>query len=100
MKINFAQLEVYTDIKKTNKVCIDVREQISEMIYEVGSGIKDHALAFKIYNSTSEVELTNEELEILKKYINQYCKPAFIEAFLEATKEKVEVEELKEDESK
>ena len=28
MKINFAQLEVYTDIKKTNKVCIDVREQI------------------------------------------------------------------------
>ena len=69
MKINFAQLEVYTDIKKTNKVCIDVREQIGEMIYEVGSGIKDHALAFKIYNSDNEVELTSEEVEVLNKYI-------------------------------
>ena len=97
MKINFAQLEVYTDIKKTNKVCIDVREQIGEMIYEVGSVIKDHALAFKIYNSDNEVELTSEEVEVLNKYVSQYCKPAFIQAFLEATKE---VEELKDDESK
>ena len=104
--INISELEglvkhaintVYTDIKKTNKVCIDVREQIGEMIYEVGSGIKDHALAFKIYNSDNEVELTSEEVEVLNKYVSQYCKPAFIQAFLEATKE---VEELKDDESK
>lgn len=28
MKINFAQLETYTDIQKTNKICLDARQQI------------------------------------------------------------------------
>ena len=52
MKINFAQLEVYTDIQKTNKICMDARQQLGELIYEVGSGIKAHS----------------------------YCKPAIIDA--------------------
>ena len=50
MKINFAQLETYTDIQKTNKICLDARQQLGELIYEAGSGITAHALALKIYN--------------------------------------------------
>ena len=47
MKINFAQLEVYTDIQKTNKICMDACTHKGELMYEVGSGIKAQALALK-----------------------------------------------------
>ena len=80
MKINFAQLEVYTDIEKTNKVCADVRQQLGELLYETGSGIKLHSLALKIYNSEGETEYTEEEIQTLMQFVNQYCKPAIIDA--------------------
>ena len=80
MKINFAQLEVYTDIQKTNKICMDARQQLGELIYEVGSGIKAHSLALKIYNSEGELEYTDEEVQVIMKFVNQYCKPAIIDA--------------------
>lgn len=80
MKIDFAQLEMYTDIKKTNKICMDVRQQLGEMIYEVGSGIKAHSLAMKIYNSDGELEYSEEELQLIKQFVDKYCKPAFIDS--------------------
>ena len=81
MKINFAQLEVYTDIQKTNKICMDARQQLGELIYEVGSGIKAHSLALKIYNSEGELEYTDEEVQVINmKFVNKYCKPAIIDA--------------------
>jgi hypothetical protein len=80
MKINFAQLEVYTDIQKTNKICTDARQQLGELIYEVGSGIKAHSLALKIYNSEGELEYTDEEVQVIMQFVNQYCKPAIIDA--------------------
>lgn len=97
MKINFAQLEVYTDIKKTNKVCADVRQQLGELLYETGSGIKLHSLALKIYNSEGETEYDAEEVNIIKQYIEQYCKPAFIDAISELTKvsEEIKTDEVK-----
>ena len=89
MKINFAQLEVYTDIKKTNKVCADVRQQLGELLYETGSGIKLHSLALKIYNSEGETEYDAEEVNIIK--------PAFIDAIIELTKvsEEIKTDEVK-----
>lgn len=80
MKINFAQLETYTDIQKTNKICLDARQQLGELIYEAGSGIKAQALALKIYNSEGETEYTEEEIQTLMQFVNQYCKPAIIDA--------------------
>ena len=80
MKINFAQLETYTDIQKTNKICLDARQQLGELIYEVGSGIKAHSLALKIYNSEGELEYTDEEVQVIMQFVNQYCKPAIIDA--------------------
>lgn len=97
MKINFAQLETYTDIQKTNKICLDARQQLGELIYEAGSGIKAHALALKIYNSEGETEYDTEEVNIIKQYIEQYCKPAFIDAIIELTKvsEEIKTDEVK-----
>ena len=60
MKINFAQLEVYTDIEKTDNICSDARQQLGELIYET--------------------EYTEEEIQTLMQFVNQYCKPAIIDA--------------------
>ena len=56
---------------------MDARQQLGELIYEVGSGIKAHSLALKIYNSE---EYTDEEMQIIMQFVNQYCKPAIIDA--------------------
>lgn len=94
MKINFAQLEIYTDIQKTNKVCTDVRQQLGELIYEMGSGIKAHSLALKIYNAEGEMEYDENEINTIKQYVEQYCKPAFIDAIIELTKVSEEINEI------
>ena len=44
---------------------MDARQQLGELIYEVGSGIKAHSLALKIYNSEDELEYTDEEMQII-----------------------------------
>ena len=52
---------------------MDARQQLGELIYEVGSGIKAHSLALKIYNSEDELEYTDEEMQIIMQFVNQYC---------------------------
>lgn len=94
MKINFAQLEVYANIQKTDKVCMDVRQQLGELIYETGTGIKAHALALKIYNSNGEEDYSMEECKLINSSVEQYCKPAVIDAIQRAT---APVEEIKEE---
>ena len=47
---------------------MDARQQLGELIYEVGSGIK------------GELEYTDEEVQVIMQFVNQYCKPAIIDA--------------------
>lgn len=81
MKINFEQLKVFTDIAKTNVAVTNVKVQIADALYQNGFGIAAHALAFKIYNSSGECELTDEEYQILMAFVEQKCTPMIIEAF-------------------
>jgi len=81
MKINFEQLTVYTDIAKTNATVANVKVQIADAMYQNGFGIASHALAFKIYNSQGDCELTEEEYQILMSFVEQKCTPMIIEAF-------------------
>ena len=85
MKINFEHLKVYTDIAKTNVTVTNVKVQIADALYQNGFGIAAHALAFKIYNSSGECELTNEEYQILTDFVEQKCTPMIIEAFKNVT---------------
>ena len=81
MKIDFEHLKVYTDIAKTNVTVTNVKVQIADALYQNGFGIASHALAFKIYNSSGECELTDEEYQLLMSFVEQKCTPMIIEAF-------------------
>ena len=81
MKINFEQLRVYNDIAKTKAQVIDAKVQVADALYQNGFGIASHALAFKIYNSQGDCELTEEEYQILMSFVEQKCTPMIIEAF-------------------
>jgi hypothetical protein len=84
MKINFEQLKVFTDIAKTRETVTNVKVQIADALYQNGFGIATHALAFKIYNTNGECELTEEECQILMAFVEQKCTPMIIEAFKNA----------------
>ncbi len=79
-KIDFTQIRVYKDIAKTVAEVKDLREHIANELYERGQGIGFHALALKIYNSTSEIELDDREYKLLLSYAEQLCTPAIIDA--------------------
>lgn len=88
MKVNFAKLQIYTDIAKTNGILIDARKDLSNILYNGCTGIVAHAVALKIYNSEDAIEITAEEAGIVKETAEKYCTPAFIDGINEAMKEK------------
>ena len=81
MKIDFEHLKVYTDIAKTKETVTNVKIQVADALYQNGFGIANHALAFKIYNSNGECELTDDEYKLLMAFVEQKCTPMIIEAF-------------------
>lgn len=83
VKINFKEFSKYAGIKREKKEVCDVREDFADLIYRFVGGIKAHALAFKIYGSTGEEEYSDEELEIIKRILEQFGLPGFIDSFNE-----------------
>ena len=49
-------------------------------LYQSGIGIAAHALAFKIYNSTGECELTDDEYQLLMSFAEHHFIPMVIDA--------------------
>lgn len=78
-KINFSQILISSDISSKHCQNVDARESFANILYTQGNGIVAHALAFKIYNSSGELEYTDEEILLIKEYANAYCRPFFIE---------------------
>ena len=64
-KINFRALPVYTGIAKKEQVRMDVAESLADYIYQKVPGLVAHVLSEKIYKSTGEIELTDQERNIL-----------------------------------
>lgn len=81
MKINFEQLRVYNDIAKTRELVVNVKVQVADALYQNGFGIGAHALALKIYNSTGDCELTDEEYQMLMHFAEGHFTPMVIDAF-------------------
>lgn len=80
MKINFEQLRVYNDIAKTRELVVNVKVQVADTIYQKGIGIAAHALALKIYNSTGDCELTDDEYQLLISFAERHFIPMVIDA--------------------
>lgn len=79
-KINFEKLLVATDIARKRCENKDCREDFANVLYRNGSGIAAHALALKIYSSHEDTEYSDEEIQLMRKYANGFCKPFFIDA--------------------
>ncbi len=80
MKINFEQLRVYNNIAKTRELVVNVKVQVADSIYQSGIGIAAHALALKIYNSTGDCELTDDEYQLLISFAERHFIPMVIDA--------------------
>lgn len=82
MKINFKNFKVPTNLDKTNFVEIDIREEFGNMLYNKGTGIRIHSLAYKIFKSDEETDFDDQEVKEITEYVNSYGTPAFIDGLL------------------
>lgn len=78
-KINFKEIEIYTDISKTKTFTGDGREEFANLLYNGCNGIAAHALAFKIYQSDGAIEISEAEEALIVLVAEQRCTPAFID---------------------
>ena len=68
MKLNFDEVEVYTDLAKENSVTQSIRKDFANFIYTQGNGIAAHALALKIYNGTPDTDYDPQEVELIRGF--------------------------------
>ena len=81
MKINFKKIKVFTNISHTESKEMDIKDQISDFMYKNSNGIAYHSLAMKIYNSSEECELNEQEYNLLMEFVYAQCTPIIIDAF-------------------
>ena len=77
MKINFKQFPMYTGIDKKEMVACDVAYSLANNLYtKVPDNIGAHCLSEKIYNAEGNVDLSGQEIDIIR-----YAYPTFTGAF-------------------
>ena len=84
-KIDFTQVEIYTGIAKKACIVQDIREAFADALYSQSVGLKSHALALKIFNSTGAEEYSDEEITIIRNFAEQCCSPSLIDAINKIT---------------
>lgn len=85
-KINFNNFRLFTGIDHSRSVLLDVSKDLADLIYTNSSGIMAHDLAFRIFKSNDEIELSEEELNFLSQFVSKNCSPAFIDSVVENLK--------------
>lgn len=86
MKINFKQFPVYTDITHETREAADVKNSLANTIYMNVPGIAAHVLAEKIFKSEGEMDLSIEDIELIKS-----CAPLFSGVFVDSFNDFVEL---------
>jgi len=89
-KLNFKELSIYTGISKKEKITGDARETFADILYSQCNGIRAKNLAMKIFNSDGEIEVTPEDINLIRLTADNFCTPAFIDAIGEQLKNKEE----------
>lgn len=79
-KVDLVNLEVFTDMAHTMCTRVNVKDQVANELYTHGSGLACHALALKIYNSSGQVELSDEEYALLMQFADAMFTPNMIDA--------------------
>lgn len=65
MTIDLKKFPIFTNVKKNMMGDVDIKDNMANTLYMGGQGLAIHALAFKIYNANSEVDFSNQELDVL-----------------------------------
>ena len=89
MKVDFENIEVYTDLDKKNKVTANVRKEFANVVYQNGQGIAFHALALKLWNG--EKEYSDEDYELIMKVAEKFYAPCFIDALRDCKPEETQI---------
>ncbi|MDL2243531.1 hypothetical protein LJB84_01660 [Bacteroidales bacterium OttesenSCG-928-J19] len=82
-KVNFKELSIYTGIAKKKKMSGDARETFADILYSQCNGIRAKNLAMKIFNSDGEMEVSPEDINLIRFTADNFCTPAFIDAINE-----------------
>lgn len=80
-KINFKKFRLFTDISRTSTVEVDATKDLADVIYKTANGILAHDVAFRIYRSDGEIELSDEEQSFLTKFLEGGT-PQFRDSFI------------------
>lgn len=78
-KVNFKELEIFTDISRTKKTKGDARREFANMMYSGSNGLTAHLLSEKIYQSDGEIEIDEQEEAVIRELANRACTPMFID---------------------
>ena len=84
--INFKELKIYSDFKKTHLMRIDAREAVADMLYNNANGVVAANLSLKIINSEGDIEITDVEEKALINVVNSSCSQNIIDGVSEALK--------------
>lgn len=79
--IDFRHFKVFVDITQEKTETIDIALMFSDMLYKRVNGIVAHDLALRIYKAEAPVEFTEQELEVLKPFVEENFTPVFIDSF-------------------
>lgn len=80
-KIDFRNFKVFTDISGEKTETLDITLMFSDMLYKRVNGIVAHDLALRIYRADKPVEFTDEEIGMLRPFVEANFTPIFIDSF-------------------
>lgn len=85
--INFKSFKTFTDITQEHTTESDIRREFADLMYKNMNGIVAHDLALRIYRSEGPIELTEEEINLIREFISNGT-PIFQDSFESNIKEK------------
>ena len=80
-KIDFKHFKMFTDISQSKTEELDIATMFADMLYKRVNGIVAHDLALRIYRATEPIEFKDEEVAMLKPFIEANFTPIFIDSF-------------------
>ena len=77
---------MYVDIEHSRKEEIDVRKGVGNRIYTSMAGLPAHDLALRIYRSAGPIEMSDEDISVLKLFADTMGTPSFQDSLAEIIK--------------
>ena len=79
--IDFKNFLAFTDITQQETEKVDITLMFSDALYKNMNGIVAHELALRIYKADAPVGFTDDELKVLKTFVESNFTPLFIDSF-------------------